>query len=449
MDTALDFNSTENLHLLKKDRALLEKTRIPIVTVAASFRDELARFHGVSDYFGENGPEVLFSRAHYSMAMAAAMGVWKKEVDPKKAWLVDPTNYVSSKDWNTIEFTEEVGKAMARHKILKMLKDFIDTKARNKLPITKAITTPLLYLFEHVQTPILSFHYETGKILAGMGKHVVQVVTDPHVRPQYLDHAELPSMRFCVFDDNTKTSFLELADVLEKKVDPKRVIVTGPPVDPRIVAARKRKSITAHHHRKLRLLITTGGLGNNQEEIEACVRSLSPLVREQLVGGNESGIQLIVYVGVHDDFRERMHGVAKQEGIPTGSKDDESSPLRILYSPHVVQANEYLIKYGFPWADGVITKPSGDMAYDAAAAGCFILTLEPWGEWEHNIRDIFEQHSISRRALPGELEKQLESLLERHGDKSWIDHAIGNALKLPAQFTEGTQNILALLPKTA
>lgn len=428
--------------LLKKDKKLIDQTRIPVVTVAASYRTDLAQYHHLKKVTPE--PEVLFSRAHYSMALAALIEVWNGSTPvPKKAWGIDPTNYVTRQDWTKVEFTQGVGRLMARNKLLKFIKDTIDTKVRNKLPITGAITTPLLYLFEHVERPILSFHYEAGNILGGIGKKVVQVVTDPHVRDQYLDHAELPSMRFCVFDENTKISFLEKASTMGKKVDPNRIIVTGPPVDPRIVAARKNKDPRKISTRPLRLVITTGGLGTNKAEIETCVRSLVPMLRAE-----HPLIQVVVYVGVHEDIRESIHQICRQEGVPTSIISDEKATLRVLYSPHIVQANELLIQYAFPWADGFITKPSGDMAYDAAAAGCFLLTLEPWGEWEENIRDIFEQKEIARRAIPEKLTEQLQALIAEINGKSWIEIAIKRALTLPDLFTQGIHNIVAQLPKS-
>ncbi|HSW90208.1 MAG TPA: hypothetical protein VLH19_05040 [Patescibacteria group bacterium] len=413
---------------LRQDKKILEHTRVPIVTVAGSWKSE-------------HEPQVLFSRAHYSMALAALMQEWQTGIEPEKAWLVDPTNYVSRHDWSKVVFTEEMGKAMARFSPLKALKDAIDSKVRSKLPITDAIHGPLVYLFENVHRPILSFHYEAGNILAGLGKKVVQVVTDPHVREQYLEFAQLHAIRFCVFDENTRISFLEKAALLGKKVDPARIIVTGPPVDPRIVAARKHKSETDHLHRPLRLCIATGGLGNNKIEIEQCLRSLAPALRR---GGD---LQVIMYCGVHEDIRESMHAIASQEGIPTANIHDTHAPLRVLFAPHIVEANELLIAHAFPWADGFVTKPSGDMAYDAAAAGCFILTLEPWGEWEENIREVFEQHSVSRRATPEKISEQIEALRKSTGEDSWTQQAIHNALHLPKLFTEGTKNILALMPK--
>lgn len=427
--------------LLHKDKHLLEKTKLPVVTVAASFRKNLAEFHHLR--YDDDAPEVLFSRAHYSMAVAALVKAWggKYQPDPKKAWAVDPTNYVSRSDWSKVEFTENVGKLIARYDVLKLVKNLLDTGARNKLPITDAITTPLLYLFEHVEKPILSFHYESGNILGSIGKKVVQVVTDPHVRDQYLEYAELHSMRFCVFDDNTKTSFLEKASTMGKKVDPRRVIVTGPPVDPRISACRLTKSTRALNSRPLRVVIATGGLGTNKSEIEECVRSLAPLLSSP-----KPPLHIIVYVGVHSDIRESIHSICRQAGVPTSAITDEDAPVRILYSPHIVEANEMLIKYGFSWADGFITKPSGDMAYDAAAAGCFILTLEPWGEWEGNVRDVFEQKEISRRAIPEKLEEQMKALIAEINGRSWIEASMKKTQNLPDLYTHGINNILRQMP---
>ena len=51
-------------------------------------------------------------------------------------------------------------------------------------------------------------------------------------------------------------------------------------------------------------------------------------------------------------------------GLKVGDLDDEEAEVRILYADNLVEANELMIEYMFPWADGVMTKPSGDMAYD-------------------------------------------------------------------------------------
>ncbi len=57
----------------------------------------------------------------------------------------------------------------------------------------------------------MSFHIATGNILAKQDKQVIQVITDPHVREDYLNNAELPNISFCVFDETTKIEFLQKA----------------------------------------------------------------------------------------------------------------------------------------------------------------------------------------------------------------------------------------------
>lgn len=438
--------------LLRDDKKLLEKTRYPIVTVSSTFREDLKQFHGMT-----HDPlmrDVVFSRAHFSMAFGVAVHAWMSSgtdrdcplsekitapCDSQISWLVDPTNYVTSKDWSKIQSTEYIGRKLARNAFLKWLKDQIDTVVRNKLPITSAITPQLLHLFEHVEKPIISFHYEAGNILAATGKKVVQVVTDPHVRDQYVTHANLENIRFCVMDDNTKEDFLEKAITMNKWVDPDRIIVTGPPVDPRIVAARKNKNPMILKKRSLRLCITTGGLGTNKDEIKTILELLFDLLRKR-----PNPIQLLCYGGTNHDFTTMIQEIAVKERVAIGKIDDLSAPFRLIHGKHIVGINEQLITYGFQWADGFISKPSGDMAYDAAAAGCFLLFLTPWGEWERNIQEVFEQKGIGRRANPEHIKEQIEILgspLLQHHD-SWLSKAQQNALDLPTLFTSGAKNIL-------
>jgi len=120
-----------------------------------------------------------------------------------------------------------------------------------------------------------------------------------------------------------------------------------------------------------------------------------------------------------------------------------SHKLTLLYHPQIVDSNELLIQHAFPWADGFITKPSGDMAYDAVAAGCFLLTLKEWGEWEYNIRETFEQLNIARKADIDHLALQLESLTSNHQgiDFSWVNSAMKHAQKIDPSFLNGARDI--------
>ena len=450
--------------LLTQDRALIETTRFPIVTVSATYRESLREYHGL--FPDPSNEDVVFSRAHYSMAFGAAVQAWTdprytKNLPPKDAvcalsskisvpcrsdiaWLLDPTNYVRPQYWARITRTELLGRVIARNPLLKWLKDQVDSIARNNLPITQAITPPLIYTFQKVTKPIISFHYESGNILASQGKKVVQVVTDPHVRPQYVKHANLPNIKFAVMDETTKQDLIEMADLEGKPVDPRRVIITGPPVDPRIVQCRGNRTgtrpLVGKHGRPLRIAITTGGLRTNMNEIVKILYELFDLLRKR-----PAPVQLLCYAGTHDDFAEMITTIARKERVKISPLEDQDAKLRVLHGNHIVPLNEMLIEYMFPWADLIITKPSGDMAYEAAASGSAMLFLQPWGEWEERIQHIFESLGIGRKASPLQITRQV-MLLATHNNRgeSWIEQAHQKSIQLSPLFLHGCKEILKI-----
>lgn len=423
------------------DKQALENTQIPIVTVFGTYREDVKGWHGLPE--DESLSDIVLSRAHYSMAFGTAVQAWGGRINKTKAWLVDPTNYVSSRQWSQVSFTETVGKTIARFPMLKTAKDLIDRFGRTKLPILDSITPPLLFLTEKIHKPFLSFHIATGNILLDHGKKVLQVITDPHVRYDYLKHAGNPNLNYCVFDQGTKDELLEKAKLAGLEINPNSIYVTGPPVDPRIVACRDKKQ--PWRSGPLKLCLATGGLGTNKYELLQIIENLAPTLRQHGVE-----YQLLVYAGTHADIYHAVENLAKMQHIKLGKLDDQKAELRIIYHPQIVDANELLIKYGFKWADGFITKPSGDMAYDAVAAGCFLLTLKEWGEWEGIIRQRFEELGISRRAVAEQLPAQLISLTSaQHNTPSFVTRAMSQAQRLPSLYLHGAENILKAYERTA
>lgn len=425
---------------LHAERHALKRAQIPVITVSATFKKEL-----IAKYQTLTRPtsEAIFSRAHYSMAQAVVEQAQKSHLT---AHLVDPTNFVASDSWNKIEFTEHVGQMMARHQTLKWIKDKIDTIARSKLPITEAITPPLIYLTESVKKPIISLHYEAGNIVAAYGKPIIQVLTDPHVRPQYLSpllplsaasSVSKPQITFAVFDADTKKELIKLALILEKQLDSKDIVITGPPVDPRITKlAKLPRRITKNQ--PINIGITTGGLGTNLHEIKVVLDQFAPLLSAQ-----SNCIRLFLYAGSHQDFRTLFESFASQNNLKIGNLDDANSPLRILYEDSIVDANDNLIRYLFPWAHLVITKPSGDMAYDAAAAGCGLLLLEPWGEWEENIQKRFIKLGVASNLNVKKAHKHFSYLLTT----GLLQKSLTKAKLLPPLYRSGTKNIINLHTK--
>ncbi|MBP9820013.1 hypothetical protein KBC79_04750 [Candidatus Woesebacteria bacterium] len=429
------------IQTLSKDKEYLEHTRIPIFTVSASYKEDLKELHGLPD--NDQIPDIVFSRAHFSMALSLAAEAWGKSVQPEKAWIVDPTNYVSRDDWRSVKLTETIGKTIARYGFLQTLKSVIDKFGRQKLPILESITPPLLYLCEHISQPILSLHIAAGNILAGTGKTVIQVVTDPHIRSEYLEHAESANFLYCVFDENTRFELLEKAALMDKAMDAERIITTGPPIHPRILTAGRQKK--AWRQGPLNLCITTGGLGTNKTEILSLMDQLLPELRKKT-----NQYRILVYAATHHDIYQDVLNMAKKHRVSVGKTEEKNASLRVMYHPQIVDANELLLTHGFSWAHGFITKPSGDMAYDAAAAGCFLLTLSEWGEWEEKIREVFEQKSISRRAQTKSIVEQLELLKSARGmSQSWIEQAMHKARQIDPLFINGSKNILKIYQEIA
>ena len=417
-----------------EERHLLETVEVPVVTVSATFKEELEAKFGEKPT--ETTPDVTFSRAHYSMANALVVAATRKK---KTFWMIDPTNYVSARDWPKILFTQRMGRLIARSPLLKELKDIMDTRLRNQLPLTKAIREPLTYVTGRIIRPIISLHYEAGNILLENGKTVLQVVTDPHVRPQYLTHADNPKLSWAVFDESTKAKLIELAYVLGHKVDEQRVTVTGCPVDPRIPLKDKNTATTGYKYRPLRLAITTGGLGTNKDEILELLTRLAPAIRK-------GSVHIAAYAGVHEDFATMFTTFARAERIKIGDIKDVQSSFRIFHGQDIIDSNELLLDHIFPWADGFLTKPSGDMAYEAVAAGCFLMTLKPWGDWEESIRAYFESLGVSIRADKENILSQIQAIttMPVEKNKPWVERALERAQKLAPVLAQGADNILRL-----
>lgn len=421
-------------HSAHEERHLLESVDVPIVTVSATFKEALIKEFGENP--GELTPDVTFSRAHYSMANALVVAATKNK---QSFWMIDPTNYVSAKDWPKIMFTQRMGRLIARSPLLKELKDLMDTRLRNQLPLTGAIREPLTYITGRVNKPIISLHYEAGNILLENGKTVLQVITDPHVRPQYLTHANNPKLSWAVFDEATKARVIELGFILGHKIDEKRITVTGCPVDPRILTKDKNTATRGYRYRPLRMAITTGGLGTNKDEIIDLLTHLAPAIRNNTV-------HIVAYSGVHEDFHSMFSVFAKTNRIKVGDMRDPQASFRIFQGNDIVEANELLLDHIFPWADGFFTKPSGDMAYEAVAAGCFILTLKPWGEWEENIRAVTESMGVSLRADIENILSQLIAIstMPVSGGKPWVELALEKSRQHSKKFSQGAYNILKL-----
>jgi len=216
------------------------------------------------------------------------------------------------------------------------------------------------------------------------------------------------------------------------------------------------------------LCITTGGLGTNKGEIKQLLQQLLPELQK-----NPSPYQILVYAGTHQDIYQMVADLAESAKIklnkitafdpanfiPGGNLNKlnhqqstklkiKNEKLSVIYHPQIMDANELLVHLAFPWADGFISKPSGDMAYDAVASGSFLLTLQEWGEWEHNIRQIFADLNIAKKARVEDIVAQLEELRSSNNKElSWIEQAMRKAKEVDPLFTQGVKRIVEVVRK--
>lgn len=427
---------------LHNERHLMEAVDVPIVTIAATFQ-------AIFPEFEKKRQEIVYSRAHFSQALACLVAASRLN---KSSWLVDPSNYVSSKDWPKVMLTEKIAEILARFDILKTMKSILDKQAGGHLPIATAIDDPLLYATDRVTRPILSVHYATGNILAASGKKVLEIVTDPFVRPSYLEYAHQDHTFFAVFDLATKKEFLKKAhhspNFTQKSLTSlkKRVFVTGPPVDPRIVDVRQLKHPKDLESRPLRLAITTGGVGTNKEEIKLLLTTLAPrLMGLPAQAGKTNTLELILYAGTHPDFVKMYYEFARRHGLELGKLKDESARLRLITAPHILDANELLIKYVFPWADAIVTKPSGDMAYDSVASGCALLLITPIGDWENRIRDIMLKKGCAVDVKAPNFAAYLTELEQPKAGISTLQTLIQKSLVINELYLSGATKIVKTL----
>jgi hypothetical protein len=80
------------------------------------------------------------------------------------------------------------------------------------------------------------------------------------------------------------------------------------------------------------------------------------------------------------------------------------------------------------------------------AAGCFLLTLRPWGEWEENIRAVTESWGVSLRADIENILPQLKAIttMPIEGKLPWVELALTRARRLAPLIAKGADNILKL-----
>ena len=98
------------------------------------------------------------------------------------------------------------------------------------------------------------------------------------------------------------------------------------------------------------------------------------------------------------------------------------------------------------------------------AAGAALLTLKEWGEWEHNVREVFKKNGTAQVANVDHIVEQLVKItsnnevtfetdklnstnrpipsIKAESQKPWLTQAMNNAKNLDPIFYRGAKNIL-------
>jgi hypothetical protein len=155
------------------------------------------------------------------------------------------------------------------------------------------------------------------------------------------------------------------------------------------------------------------------------------------------------YAGTNSDHAQMVQNVAQEHGVKISPPHERQAALRLLTADDIVDANNLLLAYGFPWADVVYTKPSGDMAYDAVAAGCAVFFLKPWGDWERNIQGILTNAGVAQITDLESVTEQLLEAVNRDYAKPWLEEALEKTRLQSPEFYQGARNILQAAQQVA
>ena len=80
------------------------------------------------------------------------------------------------------------------------------------------------------------------------------------------------------------------------------------------------------------------------------------------------------------------------------------------------------------------------MAYDAAAAGCFLMFLGPWGTWEENVQKVFENNRVGYDLDVKNAKAQLIDLMKNKR----LNESLKAAHDLPELYRQGCKNLIEL-----
>ncbi len=373
---------------VKQAQEKLAKADIPVITIAGS-------------------PQIggYLTMAHDSMMQAFLEAAEDKGI---KAYGLDVLDFLTTEEERKgILDMAKLPRIVVRTEMgSRLLHNPIVQKLRGGLGFEEVLKDKILKLIDKVSKDkvIVTYHYGTAKTLVEAGYKVMIAVTDPSVELthngyfDFLTSENKERVFYGTMDKATKEWFVKEINVFEKNI--KEV---GCFVSPQMIKAGKEKiknrdvrwEKCTKGNEKFHISLFTGGLGTNFWEMrDAVLNFLCMLCKDK--------ITVDVFFNTNSDLDKHLNDVLKKVGC------DED--INIFSSKDKDKLNKKSIEI-FKKSDLVLTKPSGDKAFEAIASGAIPLFLFPLHPHEVVIREYVMNGGVGEIAKIEDLKEQVESIL--------------------------------------
>jgi len=404
---------------VKEVQDKLAKADIPVITIAGSVQ--------IGGYL---------TMAHDSMMQAFLEAAENKKIE---AYGVDVLDYLTTeKERKGILDMAKLPRIVVRTEMgSRLLHNPIVQKLRGGLGFEEVLKDKILKLVDKVSKDkvIVTYHYGTAKTLVEAGYKVLVAVTDPSVELthngyfDFLNSENKDRVFYGTMDKETKDWFIK-----EIGIPKKNIKEVGCFVSPKIIKAgskkiknrEKRWEECTQGEERFHISLFTGGLGTNFWEMRDAVLNLVPLLCDEK-------ITIDVFFNTNTDLDKHLKDVLKKVCC--------KEKISIFSSIDKEELNNKSIEI-FKKTDLVLTKPSGDKAFEALASAAIPLFLFPLHPHEIMIREYVMNGGVGEIAKIEDLKKQIEKILsnkQMFTKQIYQTHNINNknAIKL-----DGVSNLL-------
>ncbi|MFA5136150.1 MAG: hypothetical protein WC489_02030 [Patescibacteria group bacterium] len=151
-------------------------------------------------------------------------------------------------------------------------------------------------------------------------------------------------------------------------------------------------------------------------------------------------VELSVFLGTNMDLAERLHKQLSKLGL-----NDPLFTVNIVSGTDKEELNKSAQQMLIS-ADFVCSKPSGDRAYEACAAGCPLLSLFALHPHEEKIFEMLQEQGMAVKCKTSHLKRQIEEIITNNGIIQMIQACRSEHARVGLH---GTSNLLAFYREIA